>query len=213
MTSPDEEVFAASARLRRALADLAEQLSDEQLATESLCAGWDARTVVGHLVAAVASPNRVFALAVLRAGGNLHRANDRVSRAMARRPVPELADLLRQHADSRFAPPVTGPRAPLTDLVVHTGDVLVPLGLSYSPDPGDVRTCLEFVTTGRPVGFVPRGRLSALRLTATDLPWSHGDGPEVTGRGVDLLMAACGRRALLERLAGPGSELLAARLS
>ena len=41
---------------------------------------------------------------------------------------------------------------------------------------------LEFVTTGRPVGFVPRGRLRGLRLVATDIDWSAGTGAEEIGR-------------------------------
>lgn len=62
------------------------------------------------------------------------------------------------------------------------------------------------------MGFVPRSRLRGLRLVATDLDWSWGDGQEIWGRGIDLLMAACGRTAVLPQLDGPGRALLAARL-
>ena len=207
-----ETVFAASAVARRDVADLVEGLDEAQLATASLCAGWDVRTVAAHLASAVAPSGKAFLVAVLKARGNLHRANDAVARQDARRPVADLVRALRDHADSRFTPPVTGARGPLTDVLVHAGDIRVPLGLPHSPDRSHVLMALEFVTQGRPVGFVPRGRLRGLRLVAEDLDWSWGAGAPMTGRGVDLLMAACGRTALLPRLTGPGVEVLRSRI-
>jgi uncharacterized protein (TIGR03083 family) len=207
-----EQVFRSSARERRELADLVDGLDEEQLNTPSLCAGWDVRTVAAHLVTAVAGADREFAVAVLRARGNPHRANDALARQEARRPAAELAARLRAHADRRSSPPVIGPRGPLTDVLVHAGDIRVPLGLTHAPDPEAVRAALEFVTGRRPLGFVPRGRLAGLRLVAEDVGWSAGSGPELRGRGIDVLMAACGRPALLHRLSGPGVPQLARRL-
>jgi uncharacterized protein (TIGR03083 family) len=207
-----DEVFAASAVERRAVADLLDGLDERQLATPSLCAGWDVRTVAAHLVSAVALTGQSFLTALVRARGNPHRANDAVAREVARRPVAELAGLLRRHADSRFAPPVVGPRGPLTDALVHAGDMRVPLGLAHDPAPDHVRMSLEFVTGGRPYGFVPRGLLGGIRLVADDLGGSWGEGERVEGRGIDLLMAACGRAGLLENLSGPGAAVLAARV-
>ena len=207
-----DAVFAASAVQRRAFADLLEDLDEAQLDTASLCAGWDVRTVAGHLAGAVAPSGAGFLVEVLKAGGRIHRANDAAARKQGRRPVAELAQVLRAHADSRFVPPVTGARAPLTDVLVHTGDVRVPLGLPHAPDPAQVRLALEFITQGRPVGFVPRGRLAGLHLAPEDLEWSWGQGALLTGRGIDLLMAACGRPALLTQLDGPGVEILRRRL-
>ena len=89
----------------------------------------------------------------------------------------------------------------------------VPLGLPHTPDPADVAPALEFITTGRPVGFVPRGALRGLRLVATDLDRAWGDGDPLEGRAIDLLMAACGRTALLPALTGAGVPVLAGRLT
>jgi uncharacterized protein (TIGR03083 family) len=207
-----DQVFRASARERREKADLLDGLDEEQLDTSSLCAGWQVRTVAAHLVTAVAGTDRRFATALLRARGNPHRANDALARQEAQRPVAELASRLRAHADSRSSPPLVGPRGPLTDVLVHGGDMRVPLGRTHDPDPAAVRAALEFVTAGRPLGFVPRGRLTGLRLVGEDTGWSAGSGPELRGRGIDVLMAACGRRALLHRLSGPGVPVLARRL-
>lgn len=207
-----ETVFAASAIERRSVADLLDSLDEQQLATPSLCAGWDVRTVAGHLASAIAPSQRSFLIAVARAAGNPHRANDAVARQHARLPVADIVQTLRSRADSRFAPPVVGARGPLTDVLVHAGDMRLPLGLPHGPAVGHVQLALDFATRGRPVGFVPRGRLKGLRLVAADVDFSWGDGAELTGRGIDLLMAACGRVFVLERLDGPGAVILRRRL-
>lgn len=206
-------VFAATAERRRAVADLLEALDESQLAASSLCAGWDVRTVGAHLAqTATRGALGQFLRDVVRARGSIHRANDAAARRAGLQPVAETVALLRRRAESRFSPPMTGPRAPLTDLLVHEGDMRLPLGLGHDPDPGQVRVGLEFVTTGRAIGFVPRGRLRGLRLTASDLDWAWGDGAALTGRAIDLLMAACGRSAVLTRLDGAGLPVLAGRL-
>ena len=49
---------------------------------------------------------------------------------------------------------------------------------------------------------------SGLRLVATDLDWSTGDGPEVRGTGEALIMGIAGRRTPLDDLDGPGLDRL-----
>ncbi|WP_218938335.1 maleylpyruvate isomerase family mycothiol-dependent enzyme [Modestobacter altitudinis] len=213
MTVDREQVFAAAERERRAVAELLAGLDAEQLATPSLCAGWDVRTVAAHLVTALTGADRRFVTAALRARGNLHRANDALAREEARRPVTDLVGRLQRSAGHRVSPPVVGPRGPLTDVLVHGGDMRVPLGLPHDPAADGVRAALDFVTGSRAVGFVPRARLAGLRLVAEDLDVAHGEGADVRGRGIEVLMAVCGRRALLGTLRGPGVPVLARRLS
>ena len=205
-------VFAAAARERRGIADLLDDLTPDQLDTPSLCAGWSVRTVAGHLAAAVSPSKGAFVRELVRRRGNPHAANDALARRHAARPVAELSAALREHAESRFAPPVVGARGPLTDAFVHGGDMRVPLGLPHTPPPTDVLLSLEFVTTGRPVGFVRKGALRGLRLVATDLGWAWGDGERLEGRAIDLLMVACGRTALLPQVTGAGAAVLRERL-
>ncbi|WP_331272367.1 maleylpyruvate isomerase family mycothiol-dependent enzyme [Motilibacter aurantiacus] len=207
-----DSVFALVADRRRQVADLVEMLDERQLATPSLCVGWDVRTVAAHLTESAAPNVPGMLLAVLRAGGRPHRANAELARRSAQRSAREIADRLRQRADSRFAPPFAGPRAPLTEVLVHEGDIRLPLGLAYEPGPEHVRPALEFLATGRPVGFVPRGRLAALRLDAHDLGQAWGSGALVRGRGIDLVLAACGRPAALRDAEGEGVGLLRERL-
>jgi uncharacterized protein (TIGR03083 family) len=208
----DATIFAACARLRRELADWLPTLSPEQLSTPSLCAGWTVREVAGHLTAVITLRNPTLVLRTLRCRFNVHRANADLARDMAAQPLPELVDVLRRHADVALKPPGVGVRAPLTDLLVHDGDMRVPLGLDRSPNPELVAVALDFLAPGA-IGFTPRSRLAGLRLVATDLgrAWGGGDA-ELSGAGADLMMAACGRAAVLDRLSGPGVSVLAARL-
>lgn len=207
-----EAIYAASAAERRGVADLLESLDEPALATPSLCEGWDVRTVGAHLASAITAKVLPFLLLSIRYG-SFDRANDESSRRAAQQPVTDIVASLRAHADSRFSPPGTGPRAPLTDVLVHSGDMRRPLGLPHDPPADRVQTALEFLTGSRTFGFVPRGALRGLRLVASDIGFTAGSGPELHGRGADLMMAVCGRRSVLAELSGDGIEVLGSRLS
>jgi hypothetical protein len=66
-----------------------------------------------------------------------------------------------------------------------------------------------------PNSFVPAFRNSrGLRLTATDVGWTHGArGPIVGGLAAGLVSVLGDRPAMLARLGGDGVEVLASRLS
>ena len=49
-----DQIHAAVAAERCRIADLIDSLADAQLATASLCAGWDVKTVAAHLVTPLA---------------------------------------------------------------------------------------------------------------------------------------------------------------
>jgi uncharacterized protein (TIGR03083 family) len=209
----NEDVFRASANARMAFADLLESLSPEQLATQSLCGQWDVATVGAHLGAAITTRIPVFAVTLVRNLGSFDRANDATARSAAKRGISATIETIRQNADSRFTPPGTGPRAPLTDVLVHTGDIARPLGLPHTAPDDQVRTALEFLDGPRTTGFVKRGSLAGLRLVADDLGTDVGSGDELRGLGVDLMMAICGRAHALGDLQGPGVTTLRGRLA
>jgi uncharacterized protein (TIGR03083 family) len=207
----DDEIFATSARLRRELADWLDTLDEEQLDTPSLCGRWTVRDVAGHLTAVVTISDGALLRQALRRRGNLHAANADLAIGEARRPRAELTARLRAAADRRLRPPMVGARGPLTDLLVHQGDMRIPLGLPLRPEPAATVIAVDFLTGFAP-GFVPRRRLRGLRLVATDGPLDRGEGAEIRGAMGDLMMAICGRRPPLARLSGSGVALLAARL-
>ncbi len=209
---PSETVFAVCARQRYELADLLEGLTDVELETPSLCSAWTVRMVAAHLAGAITGSMRTFMVSVLRHGGNLHGANDALARRKAAEPISSLVSTLRDRADSRLSPPVTGPRGPLADLLVHGGDIRLPLSLAFTPPLDATEIALDFLT-GRAPGFVPRRRLSGIMLAPTDTDRRWGSGSEITGCAGDLMMAVSGRPATLDRLAGPGLPILRSRIS
>ena len=84
-----ESVFAGVADERRRIADLIDGLDEAQLATPSLCAGWDVKTVAAHLVSVFADNFWAFQRMAVRRGG-IHRAIDTLARHRAQ--LPALSD-------------------------------------------------------------------------------------------------------------------------
>jgi uncharacterized protein (TIGR03083 family) len=205
-------VFAAVADERRQIASLIDRLDDAQLASPSLCAGWDIKTVAAHLVSVVADNFWVFQTTALR-NRSLARAIDELARRRARLPAAEIAATLRLIADHPVSPPLFGPLDPLADVLVHDGDIRIPLGLPFSPQPERVELALDFLTGPWRFGFVPLGRLRGIRLRATDTGRTWGRGAEVRGPPAALMMTVSGRTALIDALDGPGVPLLRRRLA
>jgi uncharacterized protein (TIGR03083 family) len=178
----------------------------------SLCSGWDVKTVAAHLVSVFADSFWTFQWTAVRRGG-VDRAIDELARRRAQRPAFEIAATLRQCADRHVSPPITGPLSGLADVLVHGGDMRIPLGLPFNPDPERVALALDFLTGTRPLGFVPRGRLRGIRLRGSDVARTWGRGVEVSGPASALMMTASGRTALFHQLDGPGLALLNERLA
>jgi hypothetical protein len=135
-----------------------------------------------------------------------------MARAFALRPVREIVGTLPTNAHRRLTNPGTGALGPLTDVLVHLGDMRRPLGLGHCPRPDRVLVVLSFLTSGRAYGFVRRSHFAGLRLVADDVEFTWGAGEPVRGRAADLMMVVCGRAAVLPDLGGPGVEMLQARL-
>jgi uncharacterized protein (TIGR03083 family) len=206
------DVYSRTAANRRLLADFFEDLDADQLSTPSLCDAWTVREVLGHLVMPFADGNLgSFLVKVIRAGGSVNRASERVASELARRPVRELTELLRSHADQQWKAPGVGPMGQLADGCVHLRDCARPLGLPHDVQLEDWRLILDWIPGGVP-GLAPKRRFSGLGLAATDQDWTWGEGAEVSGRSEALAMAMAGRRAALSDLAGSGVEILRSRL-
>jgi len=72
-------------------------------------------------------------------------------------------------------------------------------------------TCATVLGTVLVVGRTHRVA-KGLRVAATDIAWSHGSGPDVTGTAEALLMAIGARPAALADRRGEGVTTMAARL-
>ncbi|MDQ3312814.1 MAG: maleylpyruvate isomerase family mycothiol-dependent enzyme [Actinomycetota bacterium] len=198
---------------RRAIADLAEGLDDAQLDTPSLCEAWTVRDIVAHLTLPLTSSVRGSLPLIVRSRGSVPRFTVLATAEQAKNySMPQLVALLRDRARREWRPPLLPLQAPLTDLLVHGYDMRQPLGLAHDPPHATVRRALEFVVSSKAtLGFVGRGQLKGVRLEATDLDWSHGDGAPLRGTGISVLAGALGRQPALNELEGEGVAVMRSR--
>ncbi|MFE5666294.1 maleylpyruvate isomerase family mycothiol-dependent enzyme [Streptomyces niveus] len=196
---------------RAALIDDLEHLGDERWEEPSLCAAWTVHDVVAHLADTARTTRLGFLIGLARAKFDFDLQNARgVERERGASPQ-ETLDRLRQVASRRSTPP-----APLdsrlVEEIVHGEDIRRPLGLSHSyPSEAVVRSLRLQART--PASFGGAKELVArTRLTATDAGVSIGEGPEVSGPALSLLLAVSRRRVALDDLDGPGLTALAAAI-
>jgi uncharacterized protein (TIGR03083 family) len=194
---------------RRSFADLLDGLTPDQWAAPSLCAGWSVREVVAHTMVGQTGTMRQFAVAMLRARGSFDRANHLLAVRRATLPASELVESLRTHAAHRFTPPGMSWRAPLTDLLIHRLDALVPLGVDPGPGLDGWPVALDYLRDPKAAGAFAAKGAPALTYVATDVAWSHGSGPRVEAPAEALALALTRRTARLAELDGPGAEALA----
>jgi hypothetical protein len=95
-------------------------------------------------------------------------------------------------------------------VIVHSEDIRRPLAIEHQYPPDAVREVIDFYKGSNTLIGAKR-RIADLRLQATDQDWSHGAGPMVEGRLVDLLLAATGRARACDRLTGDGVTTLRLR--
>lgn len=187
---------------RAALIRDLEGLDDRQWDEPSLCAGWSVHDVVAHLVDTASTTRIGFVLGLARARLDFDRQNARgVARCRGTSPHVTLQRL------RAVAPRTSTPPAPLesrlVEEVVHGEDVRRPLGLTRSyPLEAVVPALRHQARTPASLGGA-KELVSRVRLVATDAEVSLGDGPEVRGPVLDLLLVACGRPAGQD-LDGPG---------
>lgn len=209
------QIFARTSTLRRQIATLATDFTDAQRSHPSLCGRWSVNDVLGHLVVPLTVSLPRFALAIAKARGDFDGANDALARDTAQRLGETLPGVLLERADRRFVPPGGTAYFQLADVLIHSQDILRPLGLPHSFDEADLGDVLGFLTSpAASRGFVPRRRIEGLRFVATDLDGrAFGEGAIVEGPAEALIMAVAGRPAALPELAGLGVAPLSDRLS
>ncbi len=191
---------------RAALADLLEGLPEASWETPSLCAEWTVRDVAAHLTFSHARLREMLWPAV-RAG---FRFDVMVRDSAIRSPLTheEIIAVLRGFLGSRRRAPLVSEREPLLDILVHTQDIAVPLGIDR-PMPLDaavVATDRVIALTKGPFRLrrLPRG----VRLVATDVDWAWGAGQRVEGEIRWLLLAVAGREVAYQHLRGAVGALV-----
>jgi uncharacterized protein (TIGR03083 family) len=199
-------------RLR--VAAMLDDLSEDEWRQPSLCAGWTVRDVAAHLTLQQLRL-RDCAGVVLRWRGTMNRtiAHEARRRAAAL-PVERIIAEIRGMIGSRRSNVGVTYKETLCDILVHSQDIAIPLGRTL-PLPTEAATlAASRVLTMRWPPPPPSVRTAGrFRLTATDIPWSAGDGPEVRGPIAALLLVSCGRTVVLPQLSGDGVAELGTRLA
>jgi uncharacterized protein (TIGR03083 family) len=195
---------------RAELVDLLRTLTPEQWETPSLCAGWRVRDVVAHMFSYEGLPLPALVGRLLRSGLTLGRANALGVAAQSGRSTDELVALAANHLTPSGPTTAFGGRVALCDALIHHQDIRRPLGLHRDIPAERLTAVLGFAVTAPPLGA--RSRIRGLTLTATDIDWTTGAGPAVTGPAEALLMALAGRRGVVGELSGPGCAELTRRI-
>ena len=93
--------------------------------------------------------------------------------------------------------------AMLGEIVVHGEDIRRPLGLKHQP-PEEALVAVADSWKNSNLLIGSKRRITGLRLRATDTEWVHGDGPEVSGPLLSLILAMTGRKDVHPDLTGEG---------
>lgn len=156
------------------LADLLESLPETSWDRPSLCEGWTVRDVGAHLTFSHARLRDV-AWPAVRTG---FRYNAMINYAAVHSALThqQIVATLRGFVGSRRRAPFVTELEPLLDILVHTQDICMPLGVDH-PMPVDAAVA----AADRVLALRGPMRLwkppPGARLVATDAHWSYGAGP------------------------------------
>lgn len=204
-------------RERRGFLDTLGSLSTQQWDEQSLCSGWRIIDVAAHLAWAPVLGPAAGAAAMVRNGFSVNRMIAATAVGWSARGQVAIMDQLERNLETGAKPIGMPTVAALADAVVHGIDVRRPLGLTH-PIPADaLGPVSEFVLqTPWPLSGVVGGnagrRVAGVRLVASDVDWSRGDGPDVNASAEAIARLLYGRRLTAEELSGPGAQILRSRL-
>lgn len=198
------------------LRTLAHELDDADWTAPSLCVGWTVKDVFAHLLYGRLHGIPTMVTGILRHRGSMDRWGDVVSRQLSEELT--VADLVARFDAETSRWPEGGiagkesDTAKLADNVTHELDVRWALGRRRRMPAERMAAALGASTRTNMWGN--RKRLAGLRLVATDVEWTFGEGSAVVeGPAEALLLAMNGRAAGLAELQGPGVATLAERLA
>jgi uncharacterized protein (TIGR03083 family) len=208
-----DAMWAAIDDQRARTADLLERITPEQWDHPSLCQGWTVRHVAAHLTlqqqrvrnAVAFFANNPRMLRSLTLNATIH---DSAVLQAQRLSNQEITSQIRATIGSRRHNSFVTPLETLTDILVHSQDIAIPLGLDLpmSPTASALAATRRWDTRRSWIARVNRRLpLEGYRLTATDTTWTRGQGPEISGPIGALLLLLTGRDVALEQLNGAGT--------
>ena len=205
-----EETWKCIHAERAEMTETLASLSPDQWAASSWCDGWSVQVTAGHILAAAEQTPLSFYRKMIAAGFRFNVFADRDARQLAAVGPEELVRRLRARTSTTNHPPAPV-MAMLGEIVVHGEDIRRPLGLAHqSPEAALVALADSYRKTNLLIGA--KRRSAGLRLRATDVAWVRGEGPEVAGPLISLIVAMAGRKGAQSDLTGDGVSTFAGRL-
>jgi len=191
------------------MADTWAGLPSEAWSTASQCTGWSVQQTAGHILAAAEQTPGNFYKELIAARFRFNVFTDRAARRLGALEPAVLVDRLRARTTTTNHPPAPV-LAMLGEIVVHGEDIRRPLGITHTvPEEALMAVADSYKKSNLLIGA--KRRITGLRLRASDATWTTGDGPEVSGPLVSLVLAMTGRKAAHVDLAGEGLVTLADR--
>src|SRR5450755_2012952 len=191
------------------MAETLSSLSSDQWVASSWCEGWSVQVTAGHILAAAEQTPLSFYRKLISAGFRFNVFVDRDAKGLAAIGPDELVYRLLARTSTTNHPPAPV-MAMLGEVVVHGEDIRRPLGQEHRPPEGALAAVADnWKNSNLLIGA--KRRIAGLRLRATDTEWVHGDGPEVSGPLISLILAMTGRKAAHPDLTGEGLATLGNR--
>ena len=196
---------------RDAIVQTLKSLTPQQWDAPSLCDGWRVRDVAGHMVTGLEMSLPKVLAKTARAGFNINKASAEAALEAGSRPVEQLTQTLESTTELAGFAKVLGYEKLVPDITIHHEDIRRAVGLAPHVVPAE-RMKFSLSTLLKDKGpLKAKKRSQGLRFVATDLDWSEGEGPEVRGPALSLLLAMGGRPAGIDECEGDGVAVLRAR--
>lgn len=197
------------------IADFLNDLPDESFDVDSLCEGWRVRDAVSHMIVGHTTAGPRMFVSIAKFGFNVPKASKEASREYGSAHSPdELRTEWQQVTDEHIARGIARlipDKEGFTDHLIHHQDMRRPLHLDRQIPPERLLAALDALPSIG--GFLKsKQRMKGLRWVATDVDWSWGTGPEVSGTAEALMLTAAGRPIDIEALSGAGVATVEGRL-
>lgn len=194
---------------RAALAATLAEITADEWAHDTLCPGWTVHDIAAHVIS---NPQigwgRMGGLMARNLGRGYNTMIFREVKRLGARETREsiLSDFDRFATSTRHVPTTTAVE-PLIDALLHHQDIVRPLGRAHDMPPEAAAVAADRVRRLAPL-MGTRKLLRSVRLVATDVDWTRGDGPTISGPMQELLMLSSGRAPDASLMSGEGLSAL-----
>ena len=203
------DVWSSIHKERESLVETLSSLSPEQWSAASWCGAWNVKEVVGHVLSAAEQTTFNFYKQLASAGFKFDVFADRDAKKLGALEPDKLIRRLQARTTTTNHPPAPV-IAMLGEIVVHSEDIRRPLGIKHqTPEAALVAVADNWKKSNLLIGS--KRRIAGVHLQATDVNWSHGSGPVVSGSLQSLVLAMTGRKGALPDLNGDGVAVLEGR--